>query len=375
MSEVKITKEVVPEYEIYVDSYVPGEKSKKIILVNQELDKVTRTIEGRVMIKDGFLYVEELWDAVDKAIAEDEKLGVKIHRKHPAKRLVNKFSGQYLSPTMIKGWYFCPASQVLQSFQPYQPNAFTSMGTSIHGILEDFYKLKQEERTLDKLDKFTDEWITKGEHDTEFQVNYIKEHIQGFKEIGDYLYPNKPMEHNDLVCFPEYFAKVDNLKPLGVSLQLPVYNLMDRLDIRDEGIFIIDYKSGKYFKDETFTMDGYLPQLISYKWAIEEQYGEEVKGAYILTPGISNKIHDMDINSLQNQSMYVERILKYIDEVQKASNTNSFPVDKPEFVDKIIENNKWDVQDLGNGNKMVTIKYTYETYVEPSPDNLPSKDK
>lgn len=355
-----VSKQLVPEYTTYVER---DGKAKKVTLKNQELDVVSRTVSARIMIKEKHLFVKELWDEFEKAVEADEKLGVKIHRKHPAKRLVNRFSGGYMSPTMIKGFFTCPATQVVQSLTPYISNAYTAMGTTIHGILEDFYNLEQGKRTFDALDKITETWIEKGEHNSQLEKTYIYDHIKGFKQMGDYLDPSKPMDHNKLVCFNEYFAK-GVYSPLGVELPLPMYNLMDRLDIRDEGIFIIDYKSGKYFREETFSMDGYLPQMIAYKWAVEEEYGEEVKGAYILTPGIENKIHYMDINSLQNQSMFIEKCLKYKEEIDKSNSAKCFPIWNHDYFEKQLKQNNWPHKEMEDGSIMITASFSYEAVIE-----------
>lgn len=347
-----------------------------------------RVVEGRLVVKDGVLYAKEFFEKLEEQIEQDFKeiqnidpsadKDACIDRTHPAKKILNRFSGRYMSPTMIKGYYYCPASQFLQNLTPWDPTSWTAMGTTFHSVMEDFYSLPQGQRTFDKMDEFTNKYLQENHADaTQREIDMIWKYVNGYKETPDYLNPNKPMDHNALVCFNEYHTK-GMFKPLGVELPLPMYTLMDRLDIRDEGMFIIDYKTGAFFKDETFGMDGYLPQMIVYKWAIEEQYGEEVQGAYILTPGVNNKIHKMDINSLKNQSMFIEKCFEYRDKMEEIRDTKAFPIFKPQgamgYIEKNCKNQGWTVEKYSDCT-VINVKFSYDfNYEKKETKELETKE-
>lgn len=299
-----------------------------------------RTLKTSLFMKDGFLDARQLFEDLKKVVEEDKAAGVEIDRHHPAQKLLNRFSAEYFSPTGVKGFRDCPASQVLESLMPFVPSEATAVGKTVHSVFEKFYNLDGPDRDVEMLYKFMNEMIE--ENDQENIRDKIQLYIDGFKNTPDYLDPNREMNHKELVCYNELFLK-GQFSPLGVALPYSMYSLCDRVDFRGDYAYIIDYKTGTYLRPQILTMDGYLPQLIAYKWAVEETYGVEVKGGYLLVPGTKQKIAELNINSLENQSKYIEIIFKYKEESQKAAKTRMYPV-------KNI--NKWLKQKL---NKFATL--------------------
>lgn len=280
-----------------------------------------RTLKTYIIQENNFIDANQLFKDLEDVVEKDKENGIEITRNHPAQKLLNRFSAKYISPTMVKGYYNCAANQVYNSLMPYDSTKFTSVGTTVHSILQKFYDADGPLRTMEFLDSLTDK-LCEENHEFDKQKNLVKFHINGYKETPHYI-TNEKMYHKDLNCFNEVFIK-EICSPLGVKIPLVIYNAMDRLDFDDTGIYIFDYKTGTYFSPETFTFEGYLPQLICYSWAVYAAYGEKVKGAYMITPGIDKKYHEMDIHNLRLQSMYVEKLLQYCEDAAKSSETRVY---------------------------------------------------
>lgn len=273
------------------------------------------------IIQDGrAIHTDKLFRDLKEVEELDKSNGVETDRKHPARSLLNKFSGAYMSPTMLKGFNDCQCQLLYNSLMPYVPSDITAIGTTVHSIFQDFYDQEMGKRDIDKIDEIMNKHIKL--RDQEKQRKIIEMYVQGFKDTPDYI-DGKPMDHNALNCFNELFMK-GTAKPLGIQLPLPIYNLCDRVDFRDDGAYVIDYKTGTYLNPKIKTMDGYLPQLMSYKWFVESEYGEKVKGAIILAPGTKEKIIPVDVNSLENQSRYIEKIFIFKDEFKKSAEIRTY---------------------------------------------------
>ena len=65
--------------------------------------------------------------------------------------LLNRYSGDYFSPSFMKGYDTNPALNLVQNFFEEQANDATAIGTAFHKVLEDYYLLPGEERNRDKL--------------------------------------------------------------------------------------------------------------------------------------------------------------------------------------------------------------------------------
>ena len=95
--------------------------------------------------------------------------------------LLNRYSGDYFSPSFMKNYQTNPALSLMQNFFTEQANDATAIGTTFHAILEDYYKLPKEERQRDKL------WELEQKHLTEGQDKAIlDEYINGYIETKDY---------------------------------------------------------------------------------------------------------------------------------------------------------------------------------------------
>lgn len=321
--------------------------------------KEKRSMKSRLFLEcnDTVLNAKEFFEEIDRLVKIDEGNDkIVVDRSHPLKKLLNRFSGGYVSPSMMKGYKWCPATQLIQSITPYVATSYTAIGTTFHSIVQDFYE--SDDRSYENLDLLTNKYLELNGH-VGVDRDTVWHYVNGFKSLPDYLDRSKPMDHKNLDCHNEFFVK-GTFEPLGVKLPLPMYCAMDRFDVRDDGIYIIDYKTGKYFSPEVFTMDGYLPQMIAYKWAIEAEFGIEVKGAYIITPGIQNKYHAMDVNSLSNQSKFLEEIFLYKDRIEELKETRAFKINQQKrLLETFEKNDMFTIKDLGD-KKLIEVEYEYE---------------
>ena len=282
--------------------------------------------KSKIYQKDGIIDATQLYKDIEDFI-EKEKLdkGInRLHRHHPLQHILNSTSGNYVSPTSMKSFNMCPAGYLYGKLVTEKTGSATSVGRTYHTIMERFYNENPENRTTEKIYEIMEKTI---EEDSQTdKASDVKAYVDGYLEALDYI-NNRPMDHSKLTCFNEVFIK-PTINPLGVNLDIPVYTLLDRIDIREDGIYIIDYKTG--FGDPNPYLlgeNGYLPQMIFYKWAVEAEYGQEIKGAYLCLPGASQefKYVPMNVNSLVEQSKVVEQVKNHIDYARKVRETKQFP--------------------------------------------------
>lgn len=275
---------------------------------------------------DFILDANQLFKDIEEWVENEkkEKKLEKLDRGHPLQHILNSTSGNYIAPTSMKSFNTCPGSYLYNKLIVEKTGTATSVGRTFHTIMEKWYN--EEERTLEKLNQITEETI---KEDEQFdKADDVRFYVKGYLDSPDYL-TGKPMDHAKLICSTETFIK-PIINPLGVDLGVPVYTLIDRIDIRDEGVYVIDYKTGMGDPVEyNLGENGYLPQMIFYKWAVEAEYGQEVKGVYLSLPGADSKEYkytEMNVNSLVEQSKVLEKVKEYIDFARNVRAKKKFPI-------------------------------------------------
>lgn len=284
------------------------------------------TVFKSTLIQNGcVLDATQLYKDIEDKIKEEAEQfpGMQIDRGHPLQHILNSTSGNYVSPTSMKSFDSCPAGYLYGKLVPERTGTATSVGRTVHTILCEFYRGK--ERNRESIDILTEKAI---EEDKQFdKAEDVRLYIKGYMEADDYL--GGPMDHKNLVCSTETFIKPGDCKPLGVALGVPIYTLADRIDIRDQGIVIVDYKTG-FGDPNPFLLGegGYLPQMIYYKWAVEAEYGQEILDAYLCLPGSLSKetrYVKMNVHSLVEQSKVIENTLKHIEYARSVRESKQFP--------------------------------------------------
>lgn len=283
--------------------------------------------KSKIYQKDGVIDATQLYSDIEDAVEKDKKeLNVeKLYRGHPLQHILNSTSGQYIAPTSMKSFQQCPAGYLFNKTKTEITGSATSIGRSFHTIMEEFYNLEKELRTKEEIYKITKRII---EEDKQFSSeSSILKYVEGYLESNDYI-TGKPMDHTKLECANEVFIK-PTINPLGVNLNIPIYLKIDRIDIRNEGIFVIDYKTGMgdpnpYLLGE----NGYLPQMIFYKWGVEAEYGEKVNKAYLCLPGsdsLNCRYTEMNVSSLVQQSKVVEEVFHHLESAREIRESLQFP--------------------------------------------------
>jgi Protein of unknown function (DUF2800). len=196
--------------------------------------------------------------------------------------LLNRYSGDYFSPSFMKNYITNPALSLMSNFFTEQANDATAIGTTFHSILEEYYKLPKEERQRKKLYDLAEQLIPENQ-----DKDAVLEYINGYFDIKDYLHPRKELDDTQLECITEHKGRANNLyiKRLNYTIPCAVSYIADRIDYRDDDVIILDYKTGHPSK-ESVTFDGYLGSMLLYKWAMEQELnGIEITKGYLICPG------------------------------------------------------------------------------------------
>ena len=220
--------------------------------------------------------------------------------------LLNRYSGDYFSPSFMKNYITNPALSLMSNFFTEQANDATAIGTTFHSILEEYYKLPKEERQRKKLYDLAEQLIPENQ-----DKDAVLEYVNGYFDIKDYLHPRKELDDTQLECITEHKGRANNLyiKRLNYTIPCAVSYIADRIDYRDDDVIILDYKTGHPSK-ESVTFDGYLGSMLLYKWAMEQELnGIEITKGYLICPGNkpSEKYLQLDY-SLENEKIMIEKI-------------------------------------------------------------------
>lgn len=222
--------------------------------------------------------------------------------------LLNRYSGDYFSPSFMKGYTANPALNLMQNFFTEQANDATAIGTAFHKVLEDYYNLPGEERVRDRLWELESGALREG-----MDKSLLDEYISGYYDIKDYLHPRSPLDDKNLKCVTEHRGRANNLyaKSIGYTVPCAVSYVADRIDYRDNDVIILDYKTG-HPSDSAATFDGYLGSMILYKWAMEQELNTTITKGYLICPGNtpSKKYIALDY-SRENEEKMAEMIDRF----------------------------------------------------------------
>ena len=160
----------------------------------------------------------------------------------------------------------------------YDTGKTNTVGINFHRIMELYYKLPKEERTQEKALEITKEVCDDGSY--EKVLSYVKNY---FDRHFDYL--GGELDDNSLECLTEHKGKCDIfVKSIGSKLPMKLKFIIDRIDYRDDKIFLIDYKTGSPTAFKCNSFDGYLTQMTLYRWAIENEFNMEITDTYLNIP-------------------------------------------------------------------------------------------
>ena len=217
----------------------------------------------------------------------------------------NRFSGDYFSPSFLKNYVTNPAMCLMQSFFEESVNDATAIGTTFHKIMELYYQLPPEERVREKLWEIEASTMSEGQDKAK-----LDEYITGYIKSGDYL--GGEMNDKLLTCDTERYGRTkENLTipKFGYTLPCALSYVVDRIDYRDNGVYILDYKTG-HPKPEAVTFDGYLGSMLLYKWAMEQELGIQIDHSYLIAPGNSDPYMKLDFSE-DNQKKMIDIIDRF----------------------------------------------------------------
>lgn len=146
------------------------------------------------------------------------------------------------TPTSLNTWLDCPRRYrftYLDRPRPAKggPWAHNSLGSAVHNALRDWWDLPLNERVPEAAGRLvTAKWITEGWRDDEQQGLWREQAIQW---VAGYLATVDPTDE------PVGIER-------GVALRTPTLALsgrIDRLDERDQGLVVVDYKTGRRTPD------------------------------------------------------------------------------------------------------------------------------
>ncbi|MEE3344612.1 MAG: PD-(D/E)XK nuclease family protein [Bacilli bacterium] len=282
--------------------------------------------------------------------------------------LLNRYSGDYFSPSFMKNYITNPAMSIVSNFFAEQANDATAIGNTFHAIMEDYYKLPKEQRYRDKLYDLIPSHLAEGQ-----DKEIINEYIQGYYNIKDYLYPRRELDDKSLECYTEHRGRANNLyvKRLGYTVPCAVSYVADRIDNRDGEYIILDYKTG-HPKDngkEGGTFNGYLGSMILYKWAMEQELNIEITKGYLIYPGIkavTKRYVQLDY-SLENEKIMMETVNNFYTDFMKDNRSRQY---------KFTEDGYFTTEDaknfrqLMNDNTIWMAKIPIKLYIGETEDSV-----
>jgi hypothetical protein len=224
--------------------------------------------------------------------------------------LLNRYSGDYFSPSFMKGYKTNPALTLMQNFFEEGANDATAIGTAFHKVLEDYYLLPGEERQRDKLWELEAKVLAENPN---MDKSILDAYITGYYDIKDYLHPRSELDEKNLKCVTEHRGRAENLyaKSIGYTVPCAVSYVADRVDYRGNDVIILDYKTG-HPTEAAVTFDGYLGSMILYKWAMENELNTTITKGYLICPGNTGAKRYMALDySKENEEKLAEQIDRF----------------------------------------------------------------
>lgn len=261
----------------------------------------------REKIPSGFIAETELaleaLESVKKAESSQQKslFAVGTGFREPALKKITNFVPEFLSYTQVSTYTTCPLkykyAYILKI--PTPPSHALSFGITIHDTLRDFHtKLMFGEVGLEELlNIYEKNWQPLGYMDEEHRKLQFKKG----KEI-----------------LKEYYASVDrSLKPAGVEKSFNIkidgikfFGRIDRIDPLEDGVEIIDYKTGSAKTQKEVDTDD---QVAFYAIAAKEALGlNPTKLTYYFVESGEKVSTRRTVRDLENTKQKVKEIIDKI---------------------------------------------------------------
>ncbi|MFA6410411.1 MAG: UvrD-helicase domain-containing protein [Candidatus Buchananbacteria bacterium] len=297
-----------------------GARAKKLSCFLQELKAI------------GFEIAEVKKETKARGLLDDQikEIGLEIEKEDLEIMVPTRFSF-----TQLKAFETCPYqyrfAHILRV--PVRGKAVFSFGKTIHATLQQFFDLVKQRAEAIQIDLFgnevrdkkseirnqkpkvnleellaiyentwIDDWYTSRKEQDEYKQKGRKALIEYFKTI-----------ENDLPI-PKYLERPFNLKITTDGQEYTIKGVIDRIDVLDGGIEIIDYKTGQGKTEETFVSED-KEQLLIYQLAAQQVLSEKVKMLSFYYIEAGNKVSflgtDKELEKLE------QKIINTINEIKK----------------------------------------------------------
>lgn len=237
---------------------------------------------------------------------------------------LNRFSGQVVSPSFFKSYTTNPALCLMSNFFSDSDDYYIQLGNLFHKFMENYYSLKKEDRNKENCIRLLKE------------LNIAEEYKQAMLVmVKNYFntesYSNKELTNVEVEQYGSDFLYVESL---DYTTPIKFSYVLDRVDFREDGIYLLDYKTSKNIgKGDTF--DGYLASMLFYKWACEKKYNTELKGGYLVYPQVKDNMYVPLDFSKEKEIELVKKIDKFNTNFKKDARLKVF-----EFTDEGYFNSK-----------------------------------
>ena len=241
---------------------------------------------------------------------------------------MNKNKKKYFSYSQLNTFSNCPQKYKIQYIDKVKSEkegieSFT--GKIVHEVLEWLYNNSNEDNfiSFDKVsDRFDQLWNEKWHNEIYVAINpYIKKdyHIKKGQYKAEAL-------NNVRMYYVKYFKSDNNNQSTELNIKIKINEyifkgIIDRIDIINNRIDLIDYKTGKN-KVKLSLLDKL--QLYIYQLAIEKQYND--KNIYLNWHYINKKGGNKQIVlDKKDRAKLNKKLLSIINNIKKSTSTNVFP--------------------------------------------------
>ncbi len=188
-----------------------------------------------------------------------------------------------------------------------QPKPYLTMGAHVHNSLKDFYdNIEPTERSWDVLEGILRRrWRENrsGFADREDEKNWGMRALQMLKAF--YF-------KNDITKTP---VMLEDFYDMDLAEDIRVVGRIDRVDEEDEGLHVIDYKTGKYNKEDVSDL-----QLIIYAMIVEANSKQRVhKASYLYLT--TNQWYSLDISSDMYEAV-AEQLIERVEIIKQDKELN-----------------------------------------------------
>ncbi len=228
-----------------------------------------------------------------------------------------------LSPSSIAKYKQCPRKWEFQYVKkiPEPSGRAAVVGGFVHSVLEELMKLSQTERTTEMAKKLArkifDENVSKDKQYLALELGEaeaLEFRWAGWRSVEELWKLERPEKVDVNATELKMSVKIDGISFLG---------FIDRVDNTEDGISILDYKSGKLPTNESSKSEK-LEQVFLYAVAYLEKFGvlpKEVK-IYFTSPeksgSIVEKITDTTVSTV------IEDLKKTHSEIQNDKQSSTF---------------------------------------------------